>query len=188
MQLMTKLIITTVLTSQLVACFPVVVGGAATVGTMAADRRTSGMFVDDQGIELKAINRLRNALGEESHINVTSFNLNVLLTGQVPDSEKKEMANELLKEIQNIASVTNELTIGPKTSLSSRSRDALITSRVKTGFVTARQFPVNVVKVVTEDSVVYLMGIVSREEAQAAVDVARLTNGVTRVVKVFEYK
>lgn len=187
MHLLTKLILSTALATQLVGCFPAVVGGAAAGGAMAADRRTSGIFIEDENIELKAVKKMETNLGEYSHVNVTSFNRNVLLTGEVPDESKKALAESLLKEISNIRQVTNEITIEPKTSLSSRSNDTFITSKVKTQFITENRFPSNYVKIVTENSVVYLMGLVTQEEADAAVDIARNTNGVTKVVKVFEY-
>lgn len=187
MNLVTKLVIATVFATQLVACVPAVVGGAATGGAMATDRRTSGIFVEDENIELKAVKKMETNLGEQSHVNVTSFNRNVLLTGEVPDDAKKTLAENLLKEISNISSVTNQIVVAPKTSLASRSNDTYITSKVKTRFVTENRFPANHVKVVTEDGVVYLMGIVTQEEAEAAVDIARNTDGVTKVVKVFEY-
>lgn len=187
MHLLTKLILSTALATQLAACVPAVVGGAAAGGAMAADRRTSGIFVEDENIELKAVKKMETNLGEYSHVNVTSYNRNVLLTGEVPDESKKALAESLLKEIPNIRQVTNEITIEPKSSLGSRSNDTFITSKVKTLFVTENRFPANYVKIVTENGVVYLMGLVTKEEADAAVDIARNTEGVTKVVKVFEY-
>lgn len=187
MQLFTKLILSTALATQLVACVPAVVGGAAAGGAMAADRRSSGIFVEDENIELKAVKKMETNLGEFSHVNVTSYNRNVLLTGEVPDAAKKSLAESLLKEIANIRQVTNEITIEPKSSLSSRSNDTYITSKVKTQFITENRFPANYVKIVTENSVVYLLGIVTKAEGDAAVEIARNTDGVTKVVKVFEY-
>jgi len=187
MQLSTKLILSIALATQLTACLPAVVGGAAAGGAMAADRRSSGIFVEDENIELKAVKKMETNLGENSHVNVTSYNRNVLLTGEVPDAAKKALAESLLKEIANIRQVTNEITIEPKSSLSSRSSDTYITSKVKTQFITENRFPANYVKIVTENSVVYLLGIVTKEEGDAAVEIARNTDGVTKVVKVFEY-
>lgn len=187
MKIITKLFLTTALLSQLAACVPVVVGGVATGGAAAADRRTSGIFVEDEGIELKAVKKMESNLGEQSHVNVTSFNRNVLLTGEVPDQERLSKAESLLKEIANIRAVTNEIVIAPKTTIGSRSNDTYITSKVKTKFITENKFPANYVKVVTENSVVYLMGIVTHAEGEAAVEIARNTDGVSKVVKVFEY-
>jgi osmotically-inducible protein OsmY len=166
---------------------PVVVGGAAAGGAMAADRRTSGIYVEDENIELKALKLMETNLGEHAHINVTSYNRNVLLTGEAPTAESKTKAESLVKEITNIRNITNEIAIGPKSSIGSRSNDSYLTSKIKTKFVTENKFPANYVKVVTENSVVYLIGIVTQAEADAASEIARNTNGVTKVVKVFEY-
>ncbi|MDO9206410.1 BON domain-containing protein [Methylotenera sp.] len=182
-----KLILSAALISQITACVPVVVGGAAAGGAMAADRRTSGIFVEDQNIELKAIKKMETNLGEDAHVNVTSYNRNVLLTGEVPIAESKTKAESLIKEIANIRAITNEITVGPKSTLGSRSNDSYITTKIKTKFVTENKFPANYVKVVTENGVVYLLGIVSSAEADAAAEIARNTEGVTKVVKVFEY-
>ncbi len=187
MNVMSKLIVSIACATQLTACFPAVVGGAAAGGAIAADRRTSGSFIEDESIELKAVKKMETNLGEQSHVNVTSFNGNVLLTGEVPDAARKSQAEALLKEVAHIRQVTNEITIAPKATIGSRSNDTYVTSVVKTKFLTENKFPANYVKVVTENSVVYLLGVVTQAEAQAAVDIARNTEGVTKVVKVFEY-
>lgn len=175
------------LIAQLGACVPLVVGGAAAGGAVAADRRTSGIYVEDENIELKALKQIETTLGENAHVNVTSYNRNVLLTGEVPDAAAKASAEAFIKSIENVRAVTNEIVVGPKTSISSRSNDTYLTSKVKTKFVTENQFPANVVKIVTENSVVYLLGIVNKTEADAAAEIARNTDGVDKVVKVFEY-
>lgn len=185
--LATKLIISAALVTQFTACVPVIVGGAAAGGVMAADRRTSGIYVEDENIELKAVKKMETNLGEDAHVNVTSYNRNVLLTGEVPVAESKTKAESLVKEIANTLSITNEIAVGPKSSLGSRSNDTYLTTKVKTKFVTENKFPANYVKVVTENSVVYLMGIVTKAEGDAAADIASNTDGVTKVVKVFEY-
>ncbi|MDI1361918.1 BON domain-containing protein [Methylotenera sp.] len=182
-----KLILSAALISQITACVPVVVGGAAATGAMAADRRTSGIYVEDENIELKAVKKMETNLGEDAHVNVTSYNRNVLLTGEVPAAESKSKAENLVKEITNTRSITNEITVGPKSTIGSRSNDSYITSKIKTKFVTENKFPANYVKVVTENGVVYLLGIVTNKEADEAVEIARNTDGVTKVVKVFEY-
>ncbi|MDI1299237.1 BON domain-containing protein [Methylotenera sp.] len=186
-QTVLKLILSAALISQITACVPVIVGGAAATGAMAADRRTSGFYVEDQNIELKAIKKMETNLGEDAHVNVTSYNRNVLLTGEVPVAESKSKAENLAKEITNVRSITNEITVGPKSTIGSRSNDSYITSKVKAQFVTENKFPANYVKVVTENGVVYLLGIVTNKEAADAVEIARNTDGVTKVVKVFEY-
>jgi len=182
-----KLLAAVALAAQLAACVPVVIGGAAVGGAMAADRRTSGVYVEDQNIELKGSQKLATALGEAAHVNITSYKGNVLLTGEVPDSNAKSKAESLVKTIESVRDVTNELKVGLKTSISSRANDAYITSKIKTLFVSENRFQANLVKVVTENSVVYLLGYVTQLEAEAAVDIARNTSGVTKVVKVFEY-
>jgi osmotically-inducible protein OsmY len=182
-----KLILSAALISQITACVPVVVGGAAATGAMAADRRTSGIYVEDENIELKAVKKMETNLGEDAHVNVTSYNRNVLLTGEVPVAESKSKAENLVKEITNTRSITNEITVGPKSTIGSRSNDSYITSKIKTKFVTENKFPANYVKVVTENGVVYLLGIVTNKEADDAVEIARNTDDVTKVVKVFEY-
>ena len=186
-QLVAKLFFATVLATQLNACVPVVIGGAAAGGAVAADRRTAGIFVEDENIELKAVKHMETTLGENAHVNVTSYNRNVLLTGEVPDEAAKASAETFVKSIDNVRAVTNEIAVGPKTSISSRSNDTYLTSKIKTKFVTENQFPANVVKIVTENSVVYLLGIVNKTEADAAAEIARNTDGVDKVVKVFEY-
>ena len=187
MKLNLKLLATIALVSQITACVPVVVGGAAAGGAMAADRRTSGIYVEDENIELKATRNIYDTLGEASHVNITSFKGNVLITGEVPDADTKTRTGNMVQGIENVKSVTNELTVGPKTTLGSRTNDSYITSKVKAKFVSENRFQANYVKVVTENSVVYLMGYVTQKEADDAVEIARNTSGVARVVKVFEY-
>jgi osmotically-inducible protein OsmY len=182
-----QVILSLAVMSSLAACVPIVAGGAAAGGAVAADRRTSGIFVEDENIELKAVKYAETTLGENAHINITSYNRNVLLTGEAPDEETRAKAEAFAKSIQNVLTVTNEIVVGPKSSLSSRSNDAYLTSKVKTQFVTENRFQANYVKVVTENSVVYLLGIVNQAEADAATEIASNTSGVEKVVKVFEY-
>lgn len=187
MKLSLKLFAAIALASQITACVPVIVGGAAAGGVMAADRRTSGTYVEDENIELKATKNIYDALGETSHINITSFKGNVLITGEVPDDSTKTKTGNIVLAIENVKSITNELTVGPKSSISSRANDSYLTSKVKAQFVSENRFQANHVKVVTENSVVYLMGYVTQKEADDAVEIARNTSGVTSVVKVFDY-
>ena len=182
-----QLILAIGFTAQLSACLPLIAGGAAAGGAVAADRRTSGYYVEDENIELKAVKKMETNLGEYAHVNVTSYNRNILLTGEVPDAAAKAKAALLIKEIENVRTITNEITVGPKSSLSSRSNDTFLTSKVKTKFVTENKFPANYVKIVTENSVVYLLGIVTKAEADDATAIASNTDGVNTVVKVFEY-
>lgn len=187
MKLTTQLLAALALASQITACVPVVVGGAAAGGAIAADRRTSGVFVEDQNIEVKASHRIDDVVTDLSHVNVTSYKGNVLVTGEVPDEITKAKVGDTVKAVESVRNVTNELAIGPESSLSSRTNDSYITSKVKAQFVSENRFPANYVKVVTENSVVYLMGYVTQAEGDAAAEIARNTTGVDKVVKVFEY-
>lgn len=187
MRLIMSLIGVAVMVTTLAGCAPVVVGGAAAGGAMAADRRTSGAYVEDQSIEIKAETQIANQLGDKVHANVTSFNRNVLVTGEAHDEESKKKAEMIVKGLENVRNVNNELVVGMISALSSRANDTYLTSKVKTRMLTENKFPANYVKVVTEDSVVFLMGMVTRKEAEYAVEIARNTEGVSKVVKVFEY-
>ncbi len=187
MHLLKRLLLAAMLASTLGACAPAVVGGAATGGVMAADRRTSGAFVEDEAIEWKTRGQIYETLRGRINVSVTSFNRHVLLTGEAVDEETRNRAEAIAKDIQHVRGVTNELVIAGASSLASRSNDALITSKVKAQMLKDPRFAAQHVKVVTENSVVFLMGLVTRQEADAAVDVARNVAGVQKVVKVFEY-
>lgn len=181
------LLLAVALSTQLAACVPAVIGGAAAGGAMAADRRTSGIYIEDQNIELKASNAIKQELGEKNHINVTSYNRNVLLTGEAVDAASKEAAEKAVRNVDNVRNVTNEIVIDTKSTFSERNNDTYITSKVKARLVKENRFPANYVKVVTEATTVFLLGLVTRQEAEDAVDIARSTSGVGKVVKVFEY-
>jgi osmotically-inducible protein OsmY len=171
-------------------CALLVAAGVATVGTGVAvsqDRRTGGMLVEDQNIESKSNQRIRDKMGGNLHVNVVSFNRNVLLTGEVPSESARKEIEQIVKDVEHVRNVLNEIAVGPVSSFASRSNDALITSKVKGRFMDGGKFQINHVKVITEDSVVYLLGIVNADEAGSAVDIARSTRGVRKVVKVFEY-
>jgi osmotically-inducible protein OsmY len=161
-------------------------GGAAAVG-MIEDRRTSGTMVDDDSIEVSVRRALRERYGDNTHVNVTSFNRSVLLTGEVPDEARKAEVENIVKGIANVRNVTNDLQLAAPSSLGARANDSLITARVKTRILDASKVNPLHVKVVTENGVVYLMGIVTEQEANEATEVARTTGSVIKVVKVFEY-
>lgn len=168
-------------------CAPLVVGGAAATGVVVAeDRRTVGTITEDQAIELKTANRIDEQL-KNAHVNVTSYNRMVLLTGEVPSATAKAAAEKAAQAVDNVRSVYNELVVGPNSALSARANDTYLTSVVKARFVDAQRFSPVHVKVVTEAGVVYLVGLVTRKEADAATEVARTTRGVRRVVRMFEY-
>jgi osmotically-inducible protein OsmY len=173
---------------QLAACVPVVAGGAVAGGVMAADRRTSGIYIEDQAIELKAKKMIVDNVGSANiNVSVTSFNLNVLLTGEAISEEIRAKAERAALSVENVKTVTNELAISEKSGLGTSANDTYITSKVKTNMLKENRFPSNYVKVVTENSIVYLMGMVTRQEGEDAVDIARNVGGVEKVVKVFEY-
>jgi osmotically-inducible protein OsmY len=175
--------------SSLAGCVPVVVVGAAAGGAMVAtDRRTTGTQVDDESIELKVAHQASQQYGDRIHLNVTSYNGVVLLTGEVPDQGGWASVGGIAKSAEKVRAVNNELVVAPNTDFSSRSNDTYITSKVKSRMIEANKFPPNAVKVVTERGVVYLMGIVSMEEGAAAGETAATTAGVVRVVKLFQYK
>lgn len=167
-------------------CFPLAVTGMGAAALMASDRRTTGMYIEDEAIEWKALARLRNEF-VGSHANATSFNRRVLLTGEAPNEENRKRIEDAVRAIENVREVTNELQVAGASSLASRGNDALVTSNVKARMVNNGKFSPNHVKVLTEAGVVYLMGLVTNAEGDAAVDIARTTSGVNRVVKVFEH-
>jgi osmotically-inducible protein OsmY len=167
-------------------CPAAIIGGGAVGIDTAADRRTPGVILEDSNIELKAFASIQKLQGE-IHTNVTSYNGHVLVLGQVPSEEIKSKITNQIKELANVKSVMNELTIGPVNSLSARSEDTLITSNVKARFFKENKVSPFYVKVVTENKVVYLMGILTEKEAKEAEEIAKNTSKVTKVVKVFEY-
>jgi osmotically-inducible protein OsmY len=180
------LVIVPLLVSVLTGCVAAVVGGAGTAAVIGEDRRTVGTVTEDQGIELKAANRINDKF-KDAHINVTSFSRMVLITGEAPDAAAKTEIERIVRAVENVRGVYNEMTVGGPTALSARTNDSFITSKVKARFVDQRKFNAIHVKVVTEASVVYLLGLVKRKEADDAVEIARTTSGVQRVVKLFEY-
>src|SRR5690242_3924231 len=170
------------------ACVPVVIG-AAVAGTalVVADRRSVGAQADDEAIELKIQNNIGGTFGDRVHVNATSYNGIVLLTGEVPTAELKTQVEQIARTTPKVRRVDDELAVGAVTSIGARSNDSYITSKVKARLVEANKVPANLIKVVTERQVVYLMGIVSHAEGDAAGQIAATTSGVQRVVKVFEY-
>jgi osmotically-inducible protein OsmY len=169
-------------------CVPLVVGGAAATGYMVSeDRRTVGTLTDDQTIETRTSSRIGDSVKGNIHVNVTSYSGIVLLSGEVPDAASKEQATRIAQSVEKVRSVYNELTVGPVTALSARTNDSVTTSKVKARFVDGQKFNPLHVKVVTENGVVYLMGLVRKQESEDATSIARTTSGVTKVVRLFEY-
>jgi len=176
------------LSASLSGCFPIVAGGVGVGAMMADDRRTSGIYIEDERIELRVLTDTAK-LGDKVHVNATSFNRVVLVTGEVPDEATKAKVEKLVNEVDNVKRVQNELAIARPSTLGERSNDVYVTTRVKTRFLSEgkKRFSANHVKVITEMATVYLMGLVSKDEAAAAAEIAAATPGVKRVVKVFEY-
>ena len=174
------------LTGALSGCAPLVVGGAVVTGVVATDRRTAGTQLEDESIELKVASAVRQNLGERVHLNATSYNRQVLLTGEARTNADKEQAEQLAKSQENVRLVVNDLAVMPPSTLTQRSRDVVLTGQVKAAFIDAKDLQVNSFKVVTERGIVYLMGRVTAREAQRATEIARKVRGVTKVVRVFE--
>lgn len=174
------------LMAGLAGCAPLVVSGVVAGAFMATDRRTGGAQIDDQAIELKAASRLRSALGGRGHVNVTSYNRTVLLTGEVANEADKASAEQQVRGLDNVRGVVNELAVTEVSSLSARSNDVLISTRVKAALVDAKDMHAQAIKAVTERGVVHLLGRVTEREAARAAEIARAVAGVQKVVRVFE--
>lgn len=164
-----------------------IVGGVAAGVVIAADRRQAEVMFSDQRIEFSASSKVDDTLKGQGHVNVTSYNYTVLLTGEVPTAQARVDAEKAVTQVPNVKTVVNELQIAGTSSAASRSNDAYITSKVKGNFLGNGKVRATDIKVITEASVVYLLGLVTREEADAATEVARGTGGVQKVVRVFEY-
>ena len=174
--------------SQLQGCATAVVGGAAAGTAVALDRRTGGVYLGDQEIEVRAQNRLTQDLPKKAgKTSITSYNRQVLITGQVLDEATRTQVGEIVKGVPDVRNVFNELTVAGAASLTSETNDAAITSKVKTRLLRDETVPGTKVKVVTEAAVVYLMGLVTQNEAKIATEIARTTGGVSKVVILFEY-
>ena len=168
------------------ACAPVMLAGFAGTAMVASDRRTSGTQLEDETIELRGSARIRDALGERAHVNITSYNRQVLLSGEVATERDKQIVEGLLEKLENVKSVVNELSIMQPTSLSSRSNDLLLSAKVKASLVDSRDLFANAFKVVVERGTVYVMGRVTQREATSATNVIRNVNGVNKVVRLFD--
>ncbi len=168
-------------------CVPMAAVGVGTAVTAANDRRTSGTQIEDEGIELRSSNRITERWGDKVHVNVASFNRSVLLTGEVPSPDIKGEIQKIVSGVMNVRGITNEIAVAGVAAMPSRANDSYITSKVKARFVDANQFNPFHVKVVTENSTVYLLGVVTEAEAKAATELARTTGGVRKVVRLFEY-
>ena len=174
------------LVCTLSACAPLMIAGVAGTAMVASDRRTSGAQLEDESIELRAQARIRDNLGERVHVNVTCFNRQVLLTGEVTAEKDRQAVLQLVERIENVKAVVNELAVMPLSNLSERSNDLLIVAKVKASFIDSRDLFASAFKVVTERGTVYLMGRVTQREATSATQVTRNVGGVNKVVRLFE--
>jgi osmotically-inducible protein OsmY len=184
-----KCIVILSLCGTLSGCAAVVASSAATGILVAQDRRTTGTIVEDQSIELKARQAVTNTLREEekAHVSTISYNNNVLLIGQAPTDELRDKVEQAVKDVAKVRSIHNEIIVAAPTSVMTRSSDGWITTKIKSEMTLHRNLNPTRVKVITEDGIVYLLGIVKPDEEEIAVNIARHTKGVKRVVKMFEY-
>lgn len=187
-QSLCSLLAATTLAAGLAGCAtPLVLGGAAVGGMIVIDRRTVGTQIEDEGIELRSGNRIHGALGDSVHVNVTSYNRQVLLTGEVPSAEARDSVEKIVSGVESVRSVVNDIAVRANSSIGQRSNDTFITGKVRASLVDAKDISANSFKVVTERNVVYLMGRVTQQEAARATAIARGITGVSKVVRVFEY-
>ncbi len=183
-----RLAVAATLATQLAGCFlPVIVGAVGAGAYAATDRRSLGAQTDDKVIGPRVESRIADVLSDRSHVNVTCFNRRVLLTGEVPDQASKDRAEQVAKAVDNVAAVTSDLEIAGMTPSSVRNNDSYLTTKVKSELVSRKDLFANAYKVVTEKSIVYLMGRVTRDEGDKAAEAARSVGGVQKVVKVFDY-
>jgi osmotically-inducible protein OsmY len=171
---------------SLSGCFPLAAGGAVMTGFVAADRRSAGTQLEDQNIELKAANQMRINIGERAHINVTSYNRQALITGEVPTAQDKALAEQMVKGVDNVSTVLNELAVMGNTTFSDRANDAITSGRVKAAIFDAKDLTNNAFKIVVERGVVYVMGRVTAREAKRVTDVITATPSVKKVVRVLD--
>ena len=182
-----KLLAVLMLTLGLSACAPLMVGGMVGGAMVASDRRTTGIQLEDEGIEQRSASARNENFGNKEHVNFTSYNRQVLMTGEVSSDRVRQQFEQLIGRIENVRVVTNELAVGPASSFADRSNDVLLVAKVKAAMVDSEDVFANVFKVVAERGTVYLMGRVTQREATRATEVVRGVSGVKRVVKVFEY-
>jgi len=172
---------------SLQGCPAIVATGVGAGALMASDRRTTGAYIEDEGIEDKAVSQISAKYNNTAHVNVISFNRHALITGEAPNEETRAGIAQIVAGVPNVKAVSNELVVSGLTGFTSRSSDSIITGDVKLRFLNNKVFQADHVKVITENGTVFLMGLVYRKEAEAATEIASTTSGVQRVVKVFEY-
>ena len=168
------------------ACAPIILGGAMVGAMMATDRRTAGIQIEDEGIELRGARSISQNLGDRVHVNINSYNRQVLLTGEVPSAQDRQLVEQVVSKVENVRAIVNETAVLGNATLAQRSSDVLVTGRVKAGMVDAKNLFTNAFKVVTERGTTYLMGRVTQREANRATEIARATSGVQKVVRLLE--
>ena len=181
-----KLAAALVLAGASAGCAPLLLGGAVIGGGLVVtDRRTTGIQVEDEGIELRAASRVRG-LATLGQVSVTSYNRTVLLTGEVPGEAEKAAVAQAVRQVENVREVINELVVAPNSPLGSRSSDAILSGKVKATMVDAKDVQATAYKVVAERGIVYLMGRVTEREAARGAELAASVSGVQKVVRVLE--
>jgi osmotically-inducible protein OsmY len=185
---------TSTLLSTLIMCLglascaaPLMFGGVIGGAMVASDRRSTGIQVEDEGIEQRSATAMRENFGSKEHISITSYNRQVLITGEVTTETVRKQVEQLVSRVENVRAVVNELVVGPASSLSDRSNDALLVAKVKASMIDTEDVFANVYKIVGERGTIYMMGRVTQRESKRATDVVRGVSGVKRVVRVFEY-
>lgn len=181
------LLLVATLGGLLSGCAPLMLGAAVGTGLVASDRRTSGAQLEDEAIELKASNRITEAMGTRVRVNVTSYNRQVLLSGEVPNEADRQRVQQTVSGVDNVRSVVNELAITDSPTLSQRTSDLVLSGCVKAGFIDHQELSSQAFKVVAERGTIYLMGRVTKREADLATEIARTTSGVKAVVRIFDY-
>jgi osmotically-inducible protein OsmY len=170
----------------LTACFPLAVGGAVIGGMVATDRRTTGTVVEDEGIELRSASRIREALGDQGHVNVTSYNRQVLLTGEVASAQDRQLVEQIVAGVDNVRNIVNEIAVLGSSTLTQRSSDLLISGRVRAALLDANDLFSNAFKITTERGTVFMMGRVTAREAKRATEIISSTTGVQKLVRILE--
>lgn len=187
-QSVASLLSTLIMCLGLASCAaPLMFGGVIGGAMVASDRRTTGIQVEDESIEQRSASAMRENFGTKEHINITSYNRQVLITGEVSNDTVRRQVETLVGRVQNVRAVVNELMVGSVSSTSDRASDVLLVAKVKAAMVDTEDVFANVYKVVAERGTIYLMGRVTQREAKRATDVVRGVSGVKRVVRVFEY-
>ena len=178
-----------VLLLQLGGCIavPAIVAGGAAMGTMVAtDRRTPGAVVEDRGIETKAALRVREALGDAVHVNVSSYNRTALITGEVPDEKRKAQVEKIVRDIENAQKTLNELAVMDNTPMTARVSDGILASRIRAALIDEKNLIANAFKITVERGVVYVQGRATAKEIALMTDIVSGLNGVTRVVRILD--